>query len=209
MAERGGLLRRPLARADLYSLVQRALGADAVRRTFVARHLCPRPGERVLDLGCGPGDILDHLPAVDYLGVDISERYVEAARARRGNGARFIRADVRGLELDPESFDAVIAIGMLHHLDDREAEAMIALAASALRPNGRLVTLDPGRVEDQARVARWMIERDRGLHVRSPDGYRRLAEAHLERVRTSVHHDLARVPFTHVVVEARRPAVAG
>src|SRR3979409_1554462 len=144
MAQRTGGLRRPLANAGIYSIVQRALGADNVRHKFVHEHLRPRQGERILDLGCGPGDILELLPAVEYVRVDNSPAYIEAAQERFGDRARFICADVRELSLDPtERFDAAISIGVVHHLDDAGAAGMVALAAGALRPYGRLVTIDP------------------------------------------------------------------
>jgi SAM-dependent methyltransferase len=206
VAETTGGLRRPLANASLYSLVQRLLGADGVRRHVLEHHLRSAAAERILDLGCGPGDILELLPEVRYVGVDISPAYIAAARARFGERGRFICADVQMPSLDPaEPFDAVISIGLLHHLDDVAVDRMAGLAARLLTPNGRLVTIDPGVVEGQPRAARWLIARDRGRSVRSPAEYRQLASVHFGRVDVSVRHDLARVPYTHVVLECRDP----
>src|SRR5262245_49529530 len=73
----------------LYTGFQNALGAAASRRTIVADYVRPRAGDRVLDIGCGPADILDCLPGVVYLGVDVSAAYIENARRRFGAAARF------------------------------------------------------------------------------------------------------------------------
>jgi SAM-dependent methyltransferase len=174
-------------------------------------------GERILDLGCGPGDILAALPAVDYLGLDVSSRYLAAARRRHpararrpgqpGPGVAFRRLDVAapgaGLP-DQAPFDGALAVGLLHHLSDEGAQRALALAASSLRPGGRLVTLDPARRAGQARLARFLIGRDRGRGVRTPEAYRELARPHFSTVAVSVREDLARVPYTHAILECRR-----
>lgn len=206
MAERAGGIRRVLGNATIYSLVQRSLGAEAVRRRFLTDYVRPALGERILDLGCGPGDIVELLPDVDYLGIDLSRKYVMRAHRRFGDRARFVCADARSLAAGGyEPFDAVIAIGVLHHLDDRDVAGLARTAARLLTDGGRFVTVDPGITHPQPLAARWLIGRDRGSGVRSPDGYRRLALEHFGSVRVSVHHDLARVPYTHVVLECREP----
>jgi SAM-dependent methyltransferase len=206
MTELTGGLRGPLASPRLYSAIQRALGAEHARRVFTAEYLRPVAGERLLDLGCGPGDILAQLPAVEYLGVDRSPGYIDAARSRHGARASFRQADLRGLRLeDGEVFDTVMSIGVLHHLDDAGARGMIALAARVLTPSGRLVTMDPALDKDQSRVARWLIGRDRGRRVRSVAAYHALADGHFQAVSATVRHDLARIPYTHVIMECRGP----
>lgn len=210
MTETGTGSRRVLSNAAVYSFVQRLLGATGARRCLVEDHLRPVPGERLLDLGCGPGDILELLPAVDYVGVDVSSRYVEAARRRFGARATFIHADLGEVKLDPrERFDAVIAIGVLHHLDDRAASEVMGLAANALAPSGRLVTLDPGIDTRQRPLARWLVERDRGRNVRTPEAYAALARRHFASIEPAVRHHLARVPYTHVILECRGPLASG
>ena len=45
--------------------------------TYLAEYVKPVRGEKVLDIGCGPADILAQLPDVDYTGLDISPDYIE------------------------------------------------------------------------------------------------------------------------------------
>lgn len=78
---------------------------------FLVSALELRPGMRVLDVGCGPGRHAHALARLGYqvVGVDISERFVELARAHAPPGATFQRGDARALRFDAE-FDAAISL---------------------------------------------------------------------------------------------------
>ncbi len=112
------------------------------------------PGQRLLDVGCGPGRHARALAerGLEVLGVDISHRFIDLARQDAPPGARFERLDARDLPFDAE-FDAVIslcqgAFGLAgHDLDRHGSRAVAALdpdgvilggMARALRPEGRL-----------------------------------------------------------------------
>jgi SAM-dependent methyltransferase len=108
--------------------------------------LDPRPGERVLDLGCGDGALTEKLVAVGcrVVGVDGSAEQIEAARAR-GLDARVMD----GQELEFEgAFDAVFSNAALHWM--RRADAVIDGVWRALVPGGRFV----GELGGQGCVAR-------------------------------------------------------
>lgn len=205
MSEPSTGIRRPLSNAGIYMLAQRALGARAVRSHVVDRHLRPRAGDRLLDLGCGPADILELLPEVDYVGVDASPAYVEAARRRFNDRGEFVVANVADLEPLGKPVDAALAIGIVHHLEDDVAARLFDVAARSLNPDGRMVTIDPAIARGQPRLAAWLIERDRGGRVRSPSAYRALAAASFDEVELIVHHDLARLPYTHAILVCRCP----
>lgn len=165
------------------------------------------PGERVIDIGCGTADIVEHLPVVDYVGYDHSEDYITAARKRLGDRGTFVtgRSATAGLDVVGER-DLAMAIGVLHHMNDVEATESLAFAARVLRAGGRLVTIDPTLVDGQHPFGRWLARRDRGQHVRSPDETRQLVAAVFADATIDVRHDLLRVPYSHVVCRAtRRP----
>ena len=102
--------------------------------------LDPRPGERILDLGCGDGALTEALvkAGAQVQGLDASPAMVEAARAR-GIDARLGRAEALDFEND---FDAVFSNAALHWVT--EADAVLAGCARALRPGGRLVVEQGG-----------------------------------------------------------------
>jgi len=193
-----------LEKPALYQLFSRIVGAESSRAAFVEAYVRPREGDSVLDVGCGPADILDHLPRVSYFGFDISPSYIESARSRYGDRGRFFCervSEARTFSEREGTFDIVLAIGILHHLDDAEARDLFDIARRALRPGGRLVTLDPCYVTGQSAIARYLASRDRGEFVRTEPQYRALAQPALREVKSTVRHDLLRMPYTHIILE--------
>jgi SAM-dependent methyltransferase len=186
----------------VYRTFQRLIGSGGVRRAFLNEYVRPVPKEKVLDIGCGPADILDYLPGVDYLGLDISPEYIHAARKRFGKRGRFCCGDVGLATVEQESgtFSLVMATGVLHHLDDQTAAKLFDLARLALGPGGRLVTFDGCYEPKQSGIARWMLSHDRGTFVRAPADYERLASVSFANVELSMRHDLLRIPYTHVIM---------
>lgn len=191
-----------LAKPGVYSLFRRLIGRDAARSVYAQQHLRLQPGQRVLDIGCGTGDILQFLPPVRYVGYDVSPRYIERARRRYGGRGEFhCRAVGEDLPVPEGGFDVVIAHGLLHHLDDEGVRVLFRVARRALRAGGRLVTFDGCFTDDQSAAARFFLSLDRGRHVRDRAAYERLAHTAFEQVGTSVRHDLIRIPYTHLIME--------
>ena len=195
-------VRSVLSLASVYRFAQRAIGADAFRRTLVTEVMHVGSGDRLLDIGCGTADIVEYLPDVDYVGFDSSERYVDAARRRFGDRGRFVTAVPATVDEGFGDRTMVTAIGVLHHLDDDTAHDALALASRALQPGGTFVSVDPTFTDDQHRIARFLIERDRGQHVRTPAEMRVLLADHFDEVTAEVRHDLLRTPYTHLIVRA-------
>jgi SAM-dependent methyltransferase len=97
--------------------------------------LAPRPGERILDLGCGDGALTAALVAAgaSVVGLDAAPDFVAAARAR---GLDVRRLDAQRFDLD-ETFDAVFSNAALHWMPD--AAGVVAGVARVLVPGGRFV----------------------------------------------------------------------
>src|SRR5262245_154809 len=99
--------------------------------------LSPRPGERILDLGCGTGQLSSEIAAAgsSVVGVDLSAEMVREAR-RKFPDLRFEVCDARALTFVQE-FDAVFSNAALHWIP--QAEQVVGGIASALKPGGRFV----------------------------------------------------------------------
>src|SRR5688572_6549695 len=201
MSHRSTGIYRIFESAAVYERFQRLLGGDEARRRFVQEILRPASGARILDIGCGPGTILDHLPEdVDYVGYDLNPKYIEEARRRHPGRGRFFCARVEDVPDEPGGFDLVLAVAILHHLEDSEAGRLMASAWRHLRPGGSLVTLDPVRHPGQPLVARLLVALDRGRQVRTPEGYRELAAARFPSVETALLTDLMQIPYSHLLM---------
>jgi ubiquinone/menaquinone biosynthesis C-methylase UbiE len=122
--------------------------------------LAPRPGDRVVELGCGPGAfsrrVLRRLGAGGVLvGVDATDGLLAQARAAlaRTGPARFepVLADVAGLGPWLDGADVVVGRAVLHHVP--MAEFLVGRLRSALRPGTRVGFLEPDFRSPLARLA--------------------------------------------------------
>lgn len=105
--------------------------------------LAPRPGERILDLGCGTGHLTAQMAAAgaQVVGIDSAPSMIEQAR-RLHPLLRFELADARHFAF-PEPFDAVFSNAVLHWIP--EPDQVAACVAAALKPGGRFVAEFGGR----------------------------------------------------------------
>jgi len=103
----------------------------------VLKLLDPRPGELILDVGCGDGALTQRIAAAgaNVIGLDSSAEMIEAARAR---GIDAFVADAEGMDLQRfGQFDAVFSNAALHWMLDPDAVASGIFAA--LKAGGRFV----------------------------------------------------------------------
>jgi ubiquinone/menaquinone biosynthesis C-methylase UbiE len=108
-------------------------------RLFIARHVRPEHGERVLDLGCGTGNYRDIL-GQEYTGIDVNPGYIAAARGR--HSGEFAVMDCSSLTFADDTFDHVVTIAATHHLNDEELDATLAGASRVCRRGGVIHVLD-------------------------------------------------------------------
>jgi SAM-dependent methyltransferase len=190
----------------IYVLFQKIVRGKGEYR-FITRYVRSQPGNSVLDIGCGPASILEHMPDVKYVGFDLDDRSIRMARKRFGTRAEFFCANVAEATLKQrDAFDLVIAAGVLHHLSEEEAEALLNLAASALAPGGRVITWDCCYVERQSSLSRFLMDKDRGQYVRTEKGYAELAHKTFEHVEAFIDYDLVRIPdYPCLVMELSQP----
>lgn len=117
------------------------------RRAIVHEALGARPGERILDAGCGPGfyvsETLERVgPEGAVAGVDSSPQMLELATRRCEGHANcsFHAGDVTALPLDDTSFDRALSVQVLEYVAD--IPAALAELHRVLRPGGRLLLWD-------------------------------------------------------------------
>ena len=143
---------------------QTYMTADIVEQRRATRALLAlQPGERVLDIGSGPGFLADEMaaevgPEGAVHGVDPSESMLAIAR-RRETAVQYALGDAVSLPFEDQTFDAAIATQVYEYVPDMPAA--LAEARRVLRPGGRLLILDT----DWDAIVWHSSDRDRMLRV--------------------------------------------
>lgn len=192
----------------VYIAFQRLVGGAKMREVCLDL-LALQAGERVLDIGCGPAYYFDRLPKVDYFGFDTASEYIAYARRNFGDRGKFFDepyTEAHAQELAP--FDAVMLMGLLHHLSDQEASSLLGLVARSLQPSGRAIALDTTVHPGQSWFERKLSLGDRGEYVRSPEAFVALAEPHFGVVDAKFPPP-SWVPDCHWIMELRSPRSNG
>jgi arsenite methyltransferase len=117
------------------------------RRRHVRAALAAAPGERILDIGCGPGfyvrELLDEVgEAGSIVAVDASPDMLDLARHRceGHDNVTFREGNATALPVDDGDFDAALCVQVMEYVPD--APAALAEIYRALRPGGRALIWD-------------------------------------------------------------------
>ena len=150
----------------------------------IARELRPWAGDQrhFLDLGCGTGAFADQFPAERYVGVDPSVGYLRfAIRHRPG---RYLACSGQALALASQSFDAALICGVLHHLPDPIARAVMIELARVLRPGSTVLIMEdiPPPAGDNL-AGQLMHQLDRGGYIRDQAAYQAIFGPDFDLVR--------------------------
>jgi ubiquinone/menaquinone biosynthesis C-methylase UbiE len=134
--------------ARVYDLGTRLLGRRGKRlRVMLADDLQLQPGDRVLDVGCGPGRLAIVFaervaPTGSVDGIDAAAEMINRASSqarRRGVPATFQVAFAQHLPFPDATFDAVACTLALHHVAEDDQPAAVAEMYRVLKPSGRLL----------------------------------------------------------------------
>jgi SAM-dependent methyltransferase len=195
-----------LSSPTLYQAYQNAGGFFGARVKAIAEYLTIRPGMRVIDIGCGPGYILGHLPeGIDYVGFDIDEAYIDHARRSFGNRGKFYcRYFDAAAAVEFAGADIVMMNGVMHHIADKELKGNLANVREVLKDDGVLFTLDGCYCEGQSRLAKWLLDHDRGEFVRDQNGYDLVLGSVFGDVHLAIRDDYSRVPYTFIIGVSRK-----
>lgn len=161
-----GLIDSPNSHGPFFDLWSKFYDAtpvlSSVLRTaqrLAIERLSPSPGERILDLGGGPGRGSASLLARDCEVVlaDYSSGMIDRARAATHGRAAIVRADAGRLPFASGSFDGVLCTNAFHHFPD--AAAALREMHRVLRPGGRVSLVDPAEETLASRIAIYVVEK--------------------------------------------------
>lgn len=191
--------------AQLYKLFQFSVISNANKLRIRQEVLKPSGVGRVLDFGCGIGYHSLDFSKSNYLGIEpLSSCVQKANKMYKTQNSNFIVGDHFTLNSIPDlSFDVVIAIGVIHHIEDEIFFEFVKQAHRILKPGGRLTTFDPIYHPNQSTLSRWVVARDRGEWVRTSEEYLQpVRDSFKGLVSHNIYQRLLRIPYDHIHVEA-------
>jgi SAM-dependent methyltransferase len=168
-------------------------------------------GADVLELGCASGGPTTQALAERFklIGVDLSTRNVELARANVPS-ATFLHADMTALELEPASFDAVVAFFSIIHVPREEQSGLLAQIARWLRPGGLFVATMGASATENGYEEDWLGAPMYWSHFDAETNQRLVEEAGLVVASAVLETaDEDGLPVTFLWVVARKPDVQG
>jgi cyclopropane-fatty-acyl-phospholipid synthase len=129
--------------------------AQLDKKAHIAAKLDLKPGQRVLDIGCGWGGMalfMHKVAGVDVLGVTLSERQLKIARERAAAAGvsehvKFELIDYRMLE---EQFDRIVSVGMFEHVGIKHYDEFFGKCRQLLKPDGVMLLHTIGKLGEAA-----------------------------------------------------------
>jgi len=187
-----------LSNTFFYSLVQKVMSGTSFRKKIVKKYIT-KHNVKVLDIGCGPAEILDTLPKIKYYGFDINPIYINSAKKKYENKGKFFckKFTNKNTKYLPK-FDHVLLLGILHHLSDKEINTLMPNIKKVLKRKGNIITLDNIFIHKQNFIAKFLIQMDKGENVRSKKGYLNILKNHFKKINSKIYHQKF-IPYTWFV----------
>ena len=188
------LINNPL----IYKIIQSVMSGTSFRNSIIKKNIT-KSNLKILDIGCGPAQIIEHLPQCDYYGYDIDQRSIQYAKKKYYQKnfhfycKKFNKTELKKLP----KFDFIIFFGILHHLSNKEVYEILKLCKKIMKKNSKLLTEDPIFLENQNLIAKFLIKKDRGLNVRKKPEYLALLKNHFKKIKNKVTHQYF-IPYTWI-----------
>ena len=197
MAQKTTGIHSLLSNFFIYKIFQRIMSATAYRHGLIKTYI-KKKNVNILDIGCGPAEILDKIKNINYYGYDINQNYINYAKNKyqRKNHFFFCKKFTSSEIAKLPKFDHVILFGILHHLKDSEIKNIFSLIKRVIKKNGTILTADPIFIKNQNPIAKFLISSDRGRNVRNQKEYILLTKKYFKKVEIKVTKQYF-IPYTY------------
>lgn len=197
-----------LSNGFIYGIVQDIIGGTRARKLAIERIIKDNPrlkGQEltVLDVGCGPGDILRWLPkSWKYFGIDISSDYIKLAKKKWSTRGMFVQGkscDIINL-VPQNSQDIILFLGVLHHLDSRQVVQSLINAKRVLKETGFVYALEPAFTNGQTKISKFIMQLDRGSFIREINDWEELCKSVFQKVEVRWLPGALRIPYYKITI---------
>jgi SAM-dependent methyltransferase len=132
------------------------------------RWLPPAAGVRVLEIGCGMGELAIGLSGNGYqcVGIDVSEVRIRRLQRFRSANLEFRRVEGTKLPFPDQSFDVAISMQLFEHLHPEDATEHLQEVSRVLKPGGFYILETPNALVGPGDVSRFFTETPLGFHLR-------------------------------------------
>jgi len=161
----------------LFGFMNWGPGTDALT-AVVCKELATGKG-LVLDFGCGRGALCQTFDAAHYVGFDLVSSFV--VFARQTNAAyKFTVMDGTSLAFQPDEFERVVIVGVLHHLNDSLTNQALSEIRRVLRSDGKCLIIEAIPTKERRNIiGRLLRSMDAGAFIRPVSEWVALLEQHL------------------------------
>jgi SAM-dependent methyltransferase len=151
----------------------RPLVAGWIDLNSLAQFCSITPEDRVFDLGCGTGQLVQYFRCEQYVGVDTDQNAIKKASQHSTLNMHFVLGDDWDATYRELHATIVIMIGLLHHLPDSGFASIISRLRAVSQALPRIVTIDISYFPHMY-LNNLLSRMDRGQYVRRPEEYERL-----------------------------------
>ncbi len=149
-----------------YKLLQATLAAGG--HSIIKKYLLsevPKKATKILDQGCGTGEY-SLLFGERYTGIDYDSDYINHAKSRYPS-SKFIVGSADKMPINSNSFDATFAVGLHHHLTDKQANLAFKEALRVTKKGGKVIIVDAMLPKNRYNfIGLFLRKMDRGGNVR-------------------------------------------
>lgn len=150
-----------------------------VVKKIIRKFIDNKDTKSILDLGCGTGYLAPLFSKSSYLGIDIDKNLISYAKKHQ-KGYSFLHQDATKVKLR-KKFDIVLVVGVIHHLNDKDAIRFVDTIKSHLKSSGKVLIIEavpplfPWNIPGQ--ILRYM---DKGSFIRKLDNYEKFLNGKLK-----------------------------
>ena len=203
MAEKKNNIYKLLTNSYFYNFTQFILGATNFRKQYIY-NLKIKKNSTILDIGSGTSTILNYLDNPKYYAYDINHSNIEFAKKKFGRKGVFKNKKFTNKEIiNLPKFDYIFLFGVIHHMSNEEVTKLLKMLKRCLKTDGCLCSIDGVYLKKQNFLAKYLLKKDRGKHVRTKSEYNKIVNKSFTFLKTKIVH-WKLFPYTYITIKMKK-----